>query len=134
MPDSDTNPGVGCAQSDKIEACLLDVTGCQYGCSGPKAQQLLSFVTCLEHPGPEGVCHPQRQSSCASSAGVDNGAIETCLKDTAKVEAIEKYVTSQSTRIHSFPHVTINGRIVRAQDTAGLKQVLCRDGVKSACS
>lgn len=85
VPDSTTNPvhknkllissklrpihihgqGVGCEKSDKLEACALDVTGCEFGCSGTNATILLAFVTCLEHPGPEGVCHPQRQKDCA---------------------------------------------------------------------
>lgn len=88
VPDSGTNPGVGCDKSDKIEVCALDATGCQYGCSGSSVQTLLSFITCLEHPGPEGVCHPNRQSECATKPRLRNSAIQTCLADSAKVKSI----------------------------------------------
>jgi hypothetical protein len=127
--------GTGCAKADEIEACATDAAGCTMGCTAAVSSNLLKFVTCMESPGPEMVCHPERAQNC-STGNIAGGysAIQTCLADKAKLRALEAKLNKEGGNINRFPELRFNMKTQEEPFTkASIKKGLCKAGVKPAC-
>ena len=147
-----------CCRSNIIEACVLHATGCEGGCSGPKATKLANFLGCFvkgEQPGPgvnetsttnatvhatvqEGVCKPKSMAKCLNSSRITAAAAaNACVQSKHIYEPIMARLTAASTKIVTFPHALVNGKLLQQDteknDEKHMKQSLCKAGVKAAC-
>ena len=147
-----------CCLSNIIEACVLHATGCEGGCSGPDASQLANFLGCFvkgEQPGvnetstsatnatvhatvQEGVCKPKSMAKCLNSSRIAAAAAaNACVKSKHIYEPIMARLTAASTKIQTFPHALVNGKLLKQDteknDEKHMKQSLCKAGVKAAC-
>ena len=129
--------GAGCDTADKADACALYATDCVNGCSGANALKVSAFAACYEGGFVEMVCRgaETRDAGCIAEAGIDQAKYNACRGDAATLKAIQSDLLARGASIHSFPKVTINGKLASgaAQDPASLKESLCKNGVPAAC-
>lgn len=141
---SNTKDSPSCTEADEIEACVLQTIGCQYGCSGKDAQQLLQFVSCLESPvdptnihakSGEGSCFPYRASDCATASSIDYASVKACRSNKDQLKDIQSWILNQSENAYVFPQLYMAGnRSMSYGSVAELKQGMCHSGVQAACS
>ena len=132
--------GPACEQSDVIEACALDATGCVGGCTGEAALKLSKFVGCFEHNftegGPGATCVPADAAKCTAYAGIaDEHA--ACMSSSSRKKQVADWgaIETASAKLHFFPTVKIDGKMdgSKAQDPTKLRSELCKAGLAAAC-
>ena len=124
---------------DHFEACTLQSLDCVGGCQDDtKQRKLFQFLYCFEgehvkalpgkdYPGPSWL---KAMKPCATKAGLDYDAIQTCASNVSSGSAlsvtfdqITKYVASQPLKY--FPWVTLNNVIMGNQCDTCLESWVC---------
>ena len=75
------------------------------------------------------------QSKCTEQSGIDNSALEACVKDESLVKTLMVKNEKLSRKIISVPTLYLNGK-AQASDPetkAELDKALCKAGAKAAC-
>jgi hypothetical protein len=126
--------GKACCEADVVEACVGHVTGCVDGCTGDALVNLTTFVGCYAGKT-EGKCVSGTLQECASKAGVDASAVESCAADKALVKETMTKVADRSKRIVSVPTMKLNGKVQRnsPESAKEIKAALCKAGADAAC-
>ena len=131
--------GADCEESDTIEACALDATGCIGGCTAESAHLLASFVGCFEKNFSEGStppCFPKDATRCAFEVGLSAG-IDRCLKSPERQKVAADWIAAAAAAADPkfFPTVLIDGEMDsdKAQNATQLQEALCAAGVSAAC-
>lgn len=107
LPDKD-------CQSDKYEACLMNVSGCaEYTCSPTKQLGLSKFLDCFE--GNDG-SSPADADGCATAAGFDPTRIHSCYDHAAVRDSVWKRLQQATSKkrptLTCFPWVEVDGEVL----------------------